>query len=137
MHIKQLSKDQVKQLADYWPIISASLTQAKHITCSVSCTTNMNEYKKSSVQTKINLTLLQCLPIPIKKLSGFMSLWMKFLLCKYSMRPIICKCKRQLHIKATGRQNKIAHPTLAQHQIKPDSDTQSHLTLYSSKILQN
>ena len=34
-------------------------------------------------------TLLQCLPIPMRKLSGLMSRWMKFLLCTYSMRPII------------------------------------------------
>ena len=37
------------------------------------------------------LTLLQCLPIPIKKLSGLISLCMKFLLCTYSIRPIIYK----------------------------------------------
>ena len=35
------------------------------------------------------LTLLQCLPIPIRKLSGFISLWMKFLLCTYSILLII------------------------------------------------
>ena len=36
-------------------------------------------------------TLLQCLPIPMRKLSGLMSLWMKFLLCTYSILPIIWK----------------------------------------------
>ena len=37
----------------------------------------------------IKNNLLQCRPIPIRKLSGLMSRWMKFLLCTYSTRPII------------------------------------------------
>ena len=37
----------------------------------------------------IRNNLLQCRPIPIRKLSGLMSRWMKFLLCTYSTRPII------------------------------------------------
>ena len=36
-------------------------------------------------------TLLQHLLVPIRKLSGLISRWMKFLLWKYSMRPIIWK----------------------------------------------
>lgn len=42
-------------------------------------------------------TWLQCLPIPIRKLSGLISLWMKFFLWTYSIRPIICwEKKRQV-----------------------------------------
>lgn len=37
----------------------------------------------------IKKSLLQWRPIPIKKLSGFMSRWIKFLTCTYSIRPII------------------------------------------------
>lgn len=37
-----------------------------------------------------SLTLLQCRPMPIRKLSGFMSLCIKFLLWTYSIRLIIC-----------------------------------------------
>lgn len=37
----------------------------------------------------IRNNLLQCLPMPMRKLSGFMSRCMKDLQCTYSMRPII------------------------------------------------
>lgn len=36
-------------------------------------------------------TLLQWRPMPIKKLSGLISLWMKFFVCTYSILLIICK----------------------------------------------
>ena len=41
----------------------------------------------------MTLTLLQCRPIPIRKLSGFISRWMKFLLWTNSILFIIWKTK--------------------------------------------
>ena len=54
-----------------------------------------------------SLTLLQCLPIPIRKLSGLMSRWMKFLLWTYSILPIIC-AERQTCECVWGRRHRHA-----------------------------
>jgi len=43
-----------------------------------------------------HFTLLQWRPIPIRKLSGLISRWMKFLLWTYSTRPIICMTISQI-----------------------------------------
>lgn len=48
------------------------------------------------------LTLLQCRPMPIKKLSGLMSLWMKFFVCTYSILLIICN-EHNASIKITHK----------------------------------
>ena len=56
-------------------------------------------------------TLLQCLPMPMRKLSGLMSRWMKFLLWTNSILPIICTQSwgdKSMHEKqAVSRNNSI------------------------------
>ena len=48
------------------------------------------------VMSVVQFTLLQCRPIPIRKLSGLISRWMKFLLWTYSTRPIIYTTNQSL-----------------------------------------
>ena len=48
---------------------------------------------------KPRLTLLQWRPMPIKKLSGLISLWMKFFVCTYSILLIICWRKKTLLVR--------------------------------------
>lgn len=53
-----------------------------------------------SFKYSIRLTLLQWRPIPIRKLSGLMSLCIKFFVCTYSILLIICKTeniKKEIH----------------------------------------
>lgn len=53
------------------------------------------------ILTKSLFTLLQCRPIPIRKLSGLMSLWMKFLVWTNSILLIICGRNKTEKIKST------------------------------------
>lgn len=53
------------------------------------------------ILTKSLFTLLQCRPIPIRKLSGLMSRWMKFLVWTNSILLIICGRNKTEKIKST------------------------------------
>ena len=77
-----------RQYSIYWVYKDDGLC---HMTTNVYNPMNINSHM-------IALTLLQCRPIPIKKLSGFISRWMKFLLWTYSILFIIWKQKIIIHI---------------------------------------
>lgn len=52
-------------------------------------------------------TLLQCRPIPMRKLSGLMSLWMKLLQWTYSIRPIIWSASIRTVLMVKRREQKL------------------------------
>lgn len=72
-----------------------------------SCAAGIKSHRHSlcSLETKsFGLTLLQWRPIPIRKLSGLMSLCIKFFVCTYSILLIICK-KNQQHVRFQREQD--------------------------------
>ena len=67
--------------------------------------TTLNSHKMYTAS--YSPTLLQCLPMPIKKLSGLISRWIKLLQCTYSIRPIIWSANIRTVLIVNRREQKL------------------------------